>query len=441
MKKIFIYTALFLGVFSQLQAQFTLSGEYRPRTEYRHGFNTLPATDQEYAWFIDQRTRINLDYIAEKYDVKIVLQDVRVWGSQSQMVINDGATTTIHEAWGNIKFTDWLSLKLGRQEIIYDDHRIFGSVAWAQQARSHDAAIFKVNANGFKVDAGFAYNQDKAQITTNNYSVANSYKAFQYLWAHKDFDNFNASLLFLSLGQEGEDAAGNLLNKTLYQKTLGGRFGYKTGSLNANAAIYSQFGDMKDGVTSVSGLLYSVDVGYTIAEKHTLFVGYEHISGNDQLNPTANTNEAFTPYFGTNHKFNGLMDYFYVGNHIGSVGLNDIQFGYKGKLSDKLNAGLAVHLFSSDGEIEDPNNLGTGMAKSLGTEIDITGGYKLSKEISFAFGYSQMFGTDSMVELKREYNPSGVLTHEGDTGETANWAWLMVTIKPTFFTTKEKDKE
>ena len=71
------------------------------------------------------------------------------------------------------------------------------------------------------------------------------------------------------------------------------------------------------------------------------------------------------------------------------------------------------------------------MDKSLGTELDITGSFKLSKEVGFAFGYSQMFGTESMVELK------GI----GDKNETANWAWLMVTFKPTFFTTKEKDKE
>ncbi len=33
---------------------------------------------------------------------------------------------------------------------------------------------------------------------------------------------------------------------------------------------------------------------------------------------------AFTPLYGTNHKFNGWMDYFYVGNHGSSIGLQDI---------------------------------------------------------------------------------------------------------------------
>lgn len=441
MKRISILAVMFLTAYTSVNAQFTLSGEYRPRAEYRHGYKDIPATDQDAAFFIDQRTRINLNYISEKYDVKFVLQDVRVWGSQSQLVPDDGATTTIHEAWGNVKFTDWLSLKMGRQEIIYDDHRIFGSVGWAQQARSHDAAIFKVNSNGFKVDFGLAFNQDAAVSTGvvngTDYSVGKSYKSFQYLWAHKDFDAFNASFLFLNLGKQGfvnDPVTGLPIGKTFNQKTLGGRFGYKLDALKANATVYTQFGDMTNNISTISGLLYSIDASYTLAEKHTVFAGFEHMSGNDQISPAANKNEAFTPYFGTNHKFNGLMDYFYVGNHLDingandDVGLNDIQFGYKGKLTDKFNAGLAVHLFSSDGDIADPT--GNAMSKSLGTEIDITAGYKLSKEVGFAFGYSQMLGTDTMVALKG-----------GDKKETANWAWLMVTIKPTFFTTKEKDVE
>ena len=438
MKRILLYTALFVSSLTQLKAQFTLSGEYRPRAEYRHGFKTLPVTDQDAAFFIDQRTRINLDYIADKFDVKFVIQDVRVWGSQSQLIskysqINpDGNFTSIHEAWGKVKFNEWFGLKLGRQEINLDDQRIFGSVQWVHQARSHDAAIFKINSDGLKVDFGLAYNQNSAGLAGTDYTVGSSYKSMQYLWAHKDFENFKASLLVMNLGQEGVDAlTNNLLNKTLYQQTVGGRFGYNNDALAVNAAIYSQFGDMPNDVTTIGGLLFSIDAGYTLAEKHTLFAGFEHISGNDNVNPTVNKNEAFNPYFGTNHKFNGLMDYFYVGNHVNNVGLNDIQFGYKGKLTDKINAGLAVHLFSSDGELDDPSTAAIdAMAKSLGTEIDLTAGYKLSKEVGFAFGYSHMLGTDTMVALKG-----------GDKNETANWAWLMVSIKPTFFTTKEKDKE
>ncbi|MEO9967133.1 MAG: alginate export family protein [Reichenbachiella sp.] len=431
MRNLIAILGVVLFTISNVNAQFTLSGEYRPRAEYRHGFQALPNPNQVAATFIDQRVRLNFDYKSDAYDIKFVIQDVRVWGSQSQLIIADGSTTTIHEAWGKIKLNEWLGLKLGRQEINLDDQRIFGSVQWAQQARSHDAAIVQMIKDYTKIHLGLAYNQDGASLAGNYYSVAKSYKSFQYLWLNQSFGDMNASLLFLNLGNQGGSLATND-EKTYFQQTLGGRVTYKKDALSANATIYGQFGDMTDGTTTVKGLLYSIDAGYTLASKHTALVGFEHISGNDQVDPELNKNLAFNPYFGTNHKFNGLMDYFYVGNHIGSVGLNDFNFGYKGKLTDKFNVGFKAHLFSTVGEVIDPTDVtgNTGMKKSLGTEIDFTAGYKLSSEVSFGFGYSQMFATETLVQLRGT----------GDTGENANWSWLMVTFKPTFFTiNKEKE--
>jgi hypothetical protein len=80
---------------------------------------------------------------------------------------------------------------------------------------------------------------------------------------------------------------------------------------------------------------------------------------------------AFTPFYGTNHKFNGFMDYFYVGNHINSVGLNDVYLKYNwSKKKFVINADL--HYFASAGKIaEDTEN-------NLGTELDLTFSYKNS---------------------------------------------------------------
>ena len=140
------YTLLFiLGIFTtfQLSAQFSLSGEFRPRTEVSHGYKSLASEDQDASTFTAQRTRLNFLYKAQGINTKLVLQDVRTWGSQAQLVGNEDYATSIHEAWAEVFFSPEFSLKAGRQELIYDDHRIFGSVGWAHQARSHDVAIFK----------------------------------------------------------------------------------------------------------------------------------------------------------------------------------------------------------------------------------------------------------------------------------------------------------
>jgi hypothetical protein len=48
------------------------------------------------------------------------------------------------------------------------------------------------------------------------------------------------------------------------------------------------------------------------------------------MNDTSSDVKSFNSLYGTNHKFNGWVDYFYVGNHAESIGLVDINtvFGY-----------------------------------------------------------------------------------------------------------------
>ena len=425
MKRVGIFLTFWLSMLlsNALKAQLNLSGEFRPRTEYRHGFRSLATTNQRSAFFIDQRSRINLSYQTEKYRVKFVVQDVRVWGSQPQLVTTDGGLTTLHEAWGQLMLTDQFSAKIGRQEIIYDDHRIFGNVGWLQQARSHDAFLLKYKGESIKVDVGLAFNQDSPQSTTSFYTVSNSYKTFQYFWANKGFDKVNVSLLFLNLGLQGGDATNY---KTYFNQTLGGRVAYKNEALSINAAIYSQFGDAQNGTAKLGGLLYSADAKYALTDVHHLGIGYEFISGDDQN--SIEDNNAFNPYFGTNHKFNGLMDYFYVGNHLNSVGLNDVYFHYLGKFTEKIGINAWVHLFSTDEEVLE---VGTSraMSKNLGTEIDLTGSYKVNQEVSLNIGYSRFLGTNTLETIKA-----------GDKEENNNWAWMMITFKPVFFTTKDKNK-
>ena len=202
-------------------AQFTLDGEIRPRFEHRHGFKSVADTNQKSADFIDQRTRINFGYKTEGYRFKVVFQDYRVWGSEKQLVTDDGDRTTLHEAWAEAFLNDKWTFKFGRQEIIYDDHRIFGSVAWAQQARSHDAGIFKFKSDKFKSDIGFAYNQDAPGLIGTD-AFNGGYKAFQYLWLHYDFsESFGASVLALNLGKQAEDKSISFQNVVLIREMLG----------------------------------------------------------------------------------------------------------------------------------------------------------------------------------------------------------------------------
>ncbi len=408
MKNLLKFTLATLFVFGFVAvslAQFTLSGEFRPRTEYRHGYKTLATPDMDAAFFTDQRTRLNLDFKSEGYNFYVSLQDVRVWGSQKQLVTDDGALTTLHQAWTQIFFNDKISLKAGRQEIAYDDHRIFGSVGWAQQARSHDAFVFKYMENDTKVDVGLAFNF--------NAGAAANYEAIQYVWFNQGFDNFKTSVLLLNNGKDAGD------DGTKYSQTIGTRSGYKAGKFSAFVNLYYQGGKLPDD-TKINANLIGLDFDFKATDNATIGVGYERQSGNDMVD-TNDENNAFTPFYGTNHKFNGHMDYFYVGNHGGSVGLQDI-FVKLGLNMKKTTLGAHLHYFMTAADLNDGK--GNAMDAGLGTEIDLSLGFPLAKGVSCKFGYSHMIGSETMETLKG-----------GSTDETSNWGWLMIVAKPQLFTT------
>ena len=75
-------------VATQTFAQFTLDGEFRPRTEFRNGYKTLNPSDVDPALFTSQRTRLNTKFESEKYSFFVSIQDVRVWGDVSQLNVD-----------------------------------------------------------------------------------------------------------------------------------------------------------------------------------------------------------------------------------------------------------------------------------------------------------------------------------------------------------------
>lgn len=396
---------------NEIFAQLEFSGEFRPRTESRHGYKTLPTATDKAAFFTSQRTRLNVYYTNDDFKVGFSLQDVRTWGDTKQLNTTDNHIF-IHEAWGQYFFSDEFSVKMGRQELIYDDHRIFGSVNWAQQARSHDLSVFKYHENTFKLDVGFAFNQDKENLFGTHYTVngGKNYKAFQYLWLHNDFDKFGLSVLFLNNGMQG-------VGDIVYSQTYGLRLTTKFDAFSLATAYYGQGGNNANDV-KLKANYFAAELMYKTCKVFTIGVGYEFLSGNDyDMIGNSTEDKAFTPLYGTNHKFNGHMDYFYVGNHIGNVGLNDFYVAFKYRMK-KLSASLTTHLFSSDGKIMDGSTM---MKKRLGTEADFSLGYKFNKYVSFNFGYSHLFASDSMEMLKG-----------GSKEEGSDWAWAMFTFKPKF---------
>ncbi len=414
MKKTF-FSIVVCGLFTIVLTaqQIGVSAEVRPRFENKHGYKTLFNTNQKGSNFISQRTRLSLVFTQDNLKMGVSFQNVRVWGDVSTLSANDKANS-LHEAWAQYLVSDQFSLKFGRQEIVYDDSRIFGNVGWAQQARSHDAVLAKISFKKHsKLDLGFALNSDSQSGADVLYSNAAGYKTFQYAWYHTQLKDVGLSLLVLNTGVEFLETSTE--QKVNYSQTIGGRATFKKGNFNFDASTYFQSGKLQ--ANSISATYFGGNAKYKASDLFSLGLGGEYLSGKD-TNDASSKIKSFNPIFGTNHKFNGWMDYFYVGNHLGNVGLIDVYASITYK-KDKFSAKLVPHLFSSSANIY---NGDTKMDDSLGTEIDFTIGYKISKNINFNAGYSKMFATNSMEFLIG-----------GDKNENNSWAWMMFTFKPTLF--------
>lgn len=460
---IVLFICLMIG--SQAKAQFKVDAELRTRGEVYHGFKALATKNQETGFSISQRTRLNFGYDSKWAELYVSFQDVRIWGDNPQLTIGGNGSTWLHQAFAVGKLAKWVDIKVGRQEIILDDHRIFGNVDWAQQARSHDAALLRFYPDSkTKILLGAAYNQTAPNLIGTLYTTPSNYKTMQFLWVNRSFGKVKMSLLFLNNGLQvnandsldflGTSSSSNTISysekATYFSQTIGVRGGYDGEKFKAIGAFYYQLGNngafkIDSTNTSTSGefafnrtklnaMLARIDLMGKLGPI-TLDGGYEYQSGNSQVNPSTN-DQAFNPFYGTNHKFNGLMDYFYVGNHAKSVGLHDaflgVTFTHKG-----FFIGATAHYFIAANDVKDKNNPAATMNSALGAELDILTGYKFNDEISILAGYSNMFGTSTMEAIRG-----------GNKDALSNWAFLMVTFKPLLFNSdnfmqklKEKNAE
>lgn len=397
--------------------EFDANVQLRPRYEYRNGFISLLKTGDDPTSFISQRSRLNLNFKQDKLRLKLSLQNVRTWGDVATTTTTDKNGVAVFEAYAEYNFDENWSSRIGRQTLSYDNQRIMGGIDWIQQGQSHDAALITYKDKKNQVDLGFAHNANAENLLEPKTAYTTTYKEMQYAWYHTRIKKVNASFLFLNAGYQYLKTATDL--QTDYIQTYGTYLTYKGEKWDFDLGLYGQSG--KSSGTDLSALNIGGNLGYKVSDQFKATLGYEYLSGKDQ-DDTNTKLKSFTPLFGTNHAFNGFMDYFYVGNHKNSVGLQDaylkLDFGIK-----NVKFSLTPHVFYA------PNKVVAATVEQdsyLGTEVDLTAGYKVYKDVMLVVGYSQMFGSSTLATLKT-----------GDATKTNNWAWLMININPQLFSTKK----
>ena len=110
----------FLWASSPLAANVEAAFQYRPRAELR---TTDPARSP--AAQVGHRARLGMSFEADSLTGFFALQDVRGWGAEGDTLKDfDANGLDLHEGFLSWTTTESLSLKVGRQEIAMQEHRL-----------------------------------------------------------------------------------------------------------------------------------------------------------------------------------------------------------------------------------------------------------------------------------------------------------------------------
>ncbi|MDR1557126.1 MAG: alginate export family protein [Tannerellaceae bacterium] len=392
-----------------------IEGEVRSRIEYRNGFRKPLADTLSGATVATLRTRINLNYATEKIKTLIILQDSRTYG---QTGINDTKNSLgIFEAWGSYLFTPEFSATLGRQAIEYDDKRLFSaSKNWGNTGKAHDMLLLKYESTtGLKLHLGSAWNNSGEHEYEKIYTVAQSYKALTYLWFAKPLGKLDFSAIWINdVSSYGTTDAGSSSRRT-FRNTLGGNLGLKKAELPFAfyATAYYQFGHDPDR-RRLSACLLALNTQYRFAEAWSLTAGADYFSGTSPGRKQEGINNTFNKLYGSNHSFNGSMEYW---STLPEGGLTDLYGTLLFRPDSKFNLSLSFHSFALAGKLPES------ASANIGAETDLTVNYILSPHFSIQGGWSAYFRNRQTDVLKEQ---TGIPTH------FPHWCYVMLTFRPRF---------
>ena len=410
--------------------EFDMSLQLRPRTEYRNGAYRPLQTGEEPAILTHNRTRLTMNYSnGDKLKMRVSLQNINIWGQANQVQPLDATNNNIglFEAYADIKLSENMRTKIGRQMIALDDDRIFGTFDWHPAGRSHDALNISWKKQNTEVQTYFAFNQNYNTIgNVNNpagqyFSPENAqpYQHLQMIYAKYNFTpKHYLSVLANNIGFKDFKTD----NKTYNMQTIGANY-FGNGNLwNVGLSAYYQFGETNVG-RKTSATLLSAVVDYKINKPSKIGLGIDYLSGDNTNKPTQEATNIFNPLYGTHHKFYGIIDYFYTGNPHGNVGLLDTYVRYSSVINPKLSISAVGHFFNSGAKIYQNNQK---KSNYLGSELDLSFNYNIMNNISLTGGYSNFFNTESLRYLKKTPNARG----------NQDWVWISLNINPQIFKAK-----
>lgn len=414
--------------------QFSLDAQLVTRGELRAGGFKADSLDKyRRTQFVLGKYRVTADYKRSWLEVKLSPQFAGIWGQ-------GGANISLYEGWANMQTKNGLFVKIGRQELEYDDERIIGNDDWTMTAPTHDVLKLGYDGESHKIHLMAAYNQNADSIETGISYYAGGlqpYKTMQTLWYHYDTPKkmFGVSLVGMNIGMQSNNKKDP--DATYYQQLVGTYMAFRPKYWSLEGAFYYQLGKEEHGLP-IDAFMGSVKATVRPSENYNIFAGYDYLSGDKFFSVPAEGHlglvhhdkiRGFSAIFGSHHEFYGAMDFFYMKNyyHGFTPGLQNLYIGGNVSPVDGLNLNAAYHYYAIATDLDYLDS------KTLGHEVDFSASYAFNKAVLVSAGYTYMHGTETMVRLQQ--------IQEVTEQRKLHWGWLMLSVKPTLFNTIWKDKK
>ncbi len=369
--------------------------------------------------------KLNYDSWLETF---VQFQDVRTFGYMNSSVAHAG-NTGLHQGWVKFKLLEGaVSLKIGRQHLVYGDQRLIGHLEWANTPRVFDALVLRVNnrvgwtdafASVFSSDPGGNMLRYATVFTGLYNEVFFANKAVvwdQYVLGLFDGENARApGVLF----DPDDDEAVNPGRRIV---TLGTRARYNGRCLSAGIEAAYQLGKRNyDADIDQSAFAIHGDVKYqpTLPTRPYVKVGGNYATGE---NSDADVATRFINLFPTNHLFYGFMD---LASWSNAVNLNaGLGFSPHKKVTVMADYWMLARAETGDGWYNaggkallpapdplNPTEYDDDML--LGHELDLTIKIPILKQVSTMGGVSMFL-------------PAGYALAKGDDPQV--WAFVMLAV-------------
>lgn len=287
-----------------------LGGQYFVRGEWRDSAD-FDAARGDHALGLDHRARVTVRAAAkDRVGVLLDFQDVRAWGSEPS-TIGTVPTTSVHQAFVDVKATSWLDLRVGRQELSYGEDRLIGNLDWAQAARAFNGVFARLTASkSVTLDAFGMLLKPPAWLTrdgtTERFHQSGSYFTGLYLRARLGAGGFDAYALGL-LEDPSTSATG--MRRDNNRLTLGGRGFLSLGSLALIGEGAFQTGKVGQANDLLLAGAFAGRATYTLKLWGAPYVLAEFSGASGDGTPGDGVDNTFHQLFPTGHIHLGFIDY------------------------------------------------------------------------------------------------------------------------------------